>query len=172
MNKVAHNSFFLCCTHECRCSCASLMIYVVENVSPYKMHIICLIWNFLTIKKKKKNMHANLLLLFEMLSFVWLLIRVQRDIWGMSRCNYQLFCITLGIYAVHLSKSHKMLSCSWMSDIILRRGVLQVALIKTCGPYWSSLLGDRSHLELTTGGQSVQYTPKCIPPLSGSLGLQ
>lgn len=82
----------------------------------------------------------------------------------------QLFCITLGI--VHLSKSHKMLSCYWMSDIILRRGVLQVALIKTRGPYWSSLLGDRSHLELTTGDQRVQYTPKYIPPLSGSLGLQ
>jgi len=59
-----------------------------------------------------------------------------------------------------------------MSDIILRRGVLQVALIKTHSPYWSSLLGDRSHLELTTGDQRVQYTPKYIPPLSGSLGLQ
>lgn len=117
-------------------------------------------------------MHANLLLFLEMLAFVCLLIIYK----GISEvCHYvcnQLFCITLGIYAVHLSKSHKMLSCSWMSDIILRRGVLQVALIKTRGPYWSSLLGDRSHLELTTGGQSVQYTPKYIPPLSGSLGLQ
>ncbi len=71
-----------------------------------------------------------------------------------------------------ISKSHKMLSCFRMSDIILWRGVLQVALIKTRSLYWSSLLGDRSHLEPTPGDQSAQNTPIYTPPLSGSLGLQ